>query len=166
MPPLLWWRPTSSEGHVGGMAVEVELSHQYCITCCCCVTDGSRGALWHNGVWRGSAYEAKVYHWIPPCRNNCTHWHSLMLAEHLWRPNSGCEHSEAVGATFQQWQQWYERRAAFWTAMHSYKHSMQVLVHCWWKKTELMVVEKWCFVDENLINQTVLSYSLFSFAWN
>jgi len=30
---------------VGGMAVEVEPSHQYPITCCCCVTDGSRGDI-------------------------------------------------------------------------------------------------------------------------
>jgi len=28
-----------------------------------------------------------------------------MLAEYLWRPNSGCEHSEVVSGTFQQWQQ-------------------------------------------------------------
>lgn len=25
---------------------------------------------------------------------NGTHWHSLALAEHVWRPESGCEHSE------------------------------------------------------------------------
>jgi len=25
----------------------------------------------------------------------------LMLAEHLWRPNTGCEHSEVVGTAFQ-----------------------------------------------------------------
>ena len=30
------------------------------------------------------------------------HWHSSMLAEHLWRSNRGCEHSEAVGGVFQQ----------------------------------------------------------------
>jgi len=35
------------------------------ITCCCHVTDGSRGAIWQ---WHGSVDEAKVYHWIPPCR--------------------------------------------------------------------------------------------------
>ena len=29
-----------------------------------------------------------------------------MLAERLQRQNSGCEHSEAVGGAFQQWQQW------------------------------------------------------------
>ena len=28
-----------------------------------------------------------------------------MLAECLWRPNSGCEHSEVVGGVFQQWRQ-------------------------------------------------------------
>ncbi len=27
--------------------------------------------------------------------------HPLTLAERLWRPNSGCEHSEAVGGAFQ-----------------------------------------------------------------
>ena len=40
-PMLLSW-PTMSEADVGGMAVEVEPSHQYPITFCCCVADGSR----------------------------------------------------------------------------------------------------------------------------
>jgi len=35
----------TSEADVGGMAVEVELSQQYSIAYCCCVTDGSRGAV-------------------------------------------------------------------------------------------------------------------------
>ena len=100
MPPILWCWPMISEADVGAMAVEAEPSHQYSITFCCCVTDGSRGAVWQNGVWHGSAYEAKVCHWIPPCIKNGTHWHSLMLAEHLWRPNNGCQHSEAVGGAF------------------------------------------------------------------
>jgi len=30
---------------VGGMAVEAEPSHQYSITFCCHVTDGSKGAV-------------------------------------------------------------------------------------------------------------------------
>ena len=130
MPPILFFWPTTSEADVGGMAVEVEPSHQYSITFCCCVTDGSRGAVWQNGVWHGSAYEAKVCHWIPPCRKNGTHWHSLMLAEHLWRPNSGCEHSEVVGGAFQQWwqQQWVTSTGAGFD-----EHGMQALVHCWWK---------------------------------
>ena len=94
MPPFLWSWPTTSEAD-GGTAVAVEPSHQYSIACCYRVTDGSRGAVWHKGVWHGSADEAKAHHWIP-CEKNGTRWHSSMLAEHLWRPNSGCEHSETV----------------------------------------------------------------------
>ena len=30
-----------------------------------------------------------------------TRWHLSVLAECLWRPNSGCEHSKAVGGVFQ-----------------------------------------------------------------
>jgi len=33
-----------SEADGGGMAIEVEPSHQYSVTCCYCVADGSRGA--------------------------------------------------------------------------------------------------------------------------
>ena len=44
-PPILLCWPVTAEADGGGMAVEVEFSHQYSITCCCCVTDGSRGAL-------------------------------------------------------------------------------------------------------------------------
>jgi len=36
----------TSEADVGGMAVEAEPFHQYPITFCCCVTDGSRGTVW------------------------------------------------------------------------------------------------------------------------
>ena len=36
-------------------------------------------------------------------------WHPLSLAERFWRPDSGCEHSEAVDGVFQQWwQQHYD----------------------------------------------------------
>ena len=47
-----------------------------------------------------------------------------MLAECLWRPNSGSEHSEVVGDAFQQWQwqQWVTSIGA-----DSYKHGMQPL---------------------------------------
>ena len=39
--------------------------------------------LWQNGVWQGSAYEAKVWNWIPPCGKHCSHWYSLMLVSTL-----------------------------------------------------------------------------------
>jgi len=35
--------PVMSEVDVGGVTAEVEPSHQYPITCFCCITDGSRG---------------------------------------------------------------------------------------------------------------------------
>jgi len=41
---LLCWSMLS-EVDGGGMAVEAEPSHKYPVPCCCCVTDGSRGAL-------------------------------------------------------------------------------------------------------------------------
>ena len=102
MPPIFLCWPMMTEVYVGGTAVVTEPSHQYSITSCCCVTDDRRGAVWQNGHWHGSADEAKVCHWIPPCGKDGIHGHSLMLAECLWRPNRGCEHNETVGGAFQQ----------------------------------------------------------------
>ena len=45
MPPFLLRWPTTSEADDGGMAVEVEPSHQQPIIFCCHVTDISRGAV-------------------------------------------------------------------------------------------------------------------------
>ena len=59
MLSVLWYWPMTSEADVGAMAVEVEPSHQYSVTFCCCVTDGSRGAVWQNDVWHGCADEAR-----------------------------------------------------------------------------------------------------------
>ena len=99
------------------------------ITFYCLVTDGSRGAFWQNGIWHGSAYEAKMCHSIHSLRKYCTCWHSLMLAKYLWRPSSGCgcEHSEVVGGVFQQWWHQCETQATFWIAMHSC-HRMSVSI--------------------------------------
>jgi len=71
---------------ISGIAIEVEPSHRYSVTFCCCVTDGSRGAVWQNGVWRGSTCqalpcEAKMCHWIPPCRKK---WHPLTFISACW----------------------------------------------------------------------------------
>ena len=72
---------------------------------------------WQQRGWCGSTYEAKVCNWIPRCGKYYTH--SSTLAEHLWRPNSGCEHREVVDGAFQQWQQWHKCQATFQAAMHS-----------------------------------------------
>ena len=44
MPCILLCWPMASEVDVGAMAVEAKPSCQYSVTCCCCVTDGSRGS--------------------------------------------------------------------------------------------------------------------------
>jgi len=46
--------------------------------------------VWNKGVSLNSLHAEK----------NGIHWHSVLLADHLWRPISGCEHSEAVGGVF------------------------------------------------------------------
>ena len=102
-----------------GMAADVVFFHRHSITFYCCARDDDGGAVWQNGVWRESVYEAKMWNWIPPYGKKCHHWHSLTLAELLWRSNSGCEHSEAVGGAFQQQWQQCERQAMFQTATHS-----------------------------------------------
>ena len=45
IPPISLSWPTMSEVDVGDMAVEAQPSHQYSVTFCCHVTDGSRGTI-------------------------------------------------------------------------------------------------------------------------
>ena len=87
IPPNLFCWHMTSKADVGSMVVEAELSHQYSVTFCCCVTDSSRGTVWHNGIWHGNADKMKVGHWIPPCASG-THWHSFWGA--LKRVQSAC----------------------------------------------------------------------------
>jgi len=51
----------------------------------------------------------------------------LTLAERLWKPNSGCEHSEILSDAFQQWQwqQWIASTGAGFDV-----HGMLALAHC------------------------------------
>ena len=92
-PPISLHWPTMSGVGVGGTAVEVEPSHQYSITPYCCETDGSKGAVWQEGIWHGGVHEAKVCHWTPPRRNKM-HPQTSTNACWVWRPNSNCGHSE------------------------------------------------------------------------
>ena len=57
MPPILLSWPTTSKADADGITVEVKPSLQHPITFCCCMTDGSRGTVWQNGIWHGSKYE-------------------------------------------------------------------------------------------------------------
>ena len=143
-PPILWSWLTMSEADVGGMAVEIEHSHQYSITC---VTWQQRGSLikshltwkcvWKKGGGTELCHEEK----------NGSYWHSLILAEHSWRPNSGCVHSEIVGSVFEQWwqQEWVTS-----SGTDCCKLSMQNLFHCWWKCIANSG-EKEYFVAKNLL---------------
>ena len=149
---------------VGGMAVEAQPSHQYSTTFCCCVTDGSRGAVWQNSIWHWSGYEAKMCHWIPLCGKKGTHWHSLTLAEYLWGPDSGCEHCEAVGGTFQKRNRPNSCKTVVTSvSAYFYKYGKKALVHCWQKCTANGgdYTEKKYFVAENLLYQVMLLCSLY-----
>jgi len=151
-PPILLCWSRTLDRVVGGMAVEAEPSHQYAIPFCRCVTDGSRRAVWHNGVWHGIESQAKVCHWILPWRKNGIQWHSSMLAELLWIPNSGCEHSEVVGGAFQNsnsaspplvqmFTSTARRSCSSVTKMHSY----------WWQLCWKIVFCSWEFALSNTV---------------
>ena len=126
--------------------------------------DRCKGAVWQNGVWCGSVYEAKVCHCIPPHGITDTYWHSLILAECLWRPNSGREHCVSAVATA-TWKPscLSDRRADI------YRCGMQALVHCWWEciANGSDYIEKQCFVAVDLLYGLVLlrSLNLLWFSW-
>ena len=147
---------------IGGMAVKVETPHYY-VTFCCLMTDDSRGTVWQNGIRHERVYEGRVL--SSSMWKNGTHWHSLMLGECLWRPNSGCEHSEVEGGIFQQWWQ------GQWVTLDGEdfnEHGMQAFVHHWQKCVANGddYIEKKCFVAENLLYQILLLCSLYLlFLW-
>ena len=107
--------------------------------------------IWQTGVWCGHVYVAKVCHWNLLCRKNGTHWCPLMLAEILWRSNSGCEHS----GVFQQWWQWQ------WSPLLVQILMSKICKLLFFAGKKYMAnggdyVEEQCFVTENLLYQTVL----------
>ena len=72
LPALFYWSIMK--------VVEVEPSWQYSITFCCHMAGGNRRAVWQNGIWYVSEYEAKVVNWIPPSgKTNGTHWLKWLL---------------------------------------------------------------------------------------
>jgi len=106
MPPILWCQPTMSEVDVGDVAVGVEPSCQCATTFCCCVTAGSRRAVWQIGVWHGSAYGAKGWNCILPCGKK---WHTLTFIDTCWTFMETKQWILAQwghGGVFQQWWQW------------------------------------------------------------
>ena len=87
-------------------------------------------------------------------------WHPLTFTDIcvcLWRPSNGYEHSGGWGVCFSS-----DNSGSTSAGAGFYKHSMQAIMHCWWKCTTNGgdCVEKDCFVAKNLIYQTVLLHSL------
>ena len=115
VPPLLLCQPTACwcYGHRGGTFTPI--SHYVLLLCEMAAEGQSDKMVSDVEVWMKQRHITEFIHAVK--------WHlmtSLMLAECLWRPNSGCQHSEAVGGIFQQWQQqWITSAGAF-----VYKHSM------------------------------------------
>jgi len=114
LPILLCW-PITWEADIGGKEVEGEPSHQYSITLYCYVTDGSRGAVWQNGL----NMEA---HMKQSCVTEYLHAEEITptdTASWMFMDTISGLHSEAVGDVFPQWWQQRERKAMFWSVMNS-----------------------------------------------
>ena len=150
---LLFW-PMTSEEDIGGMAAEVAPSHQYSITFCCHKTDGSRGTVWQNGIWYGTACGAKVCHWFPPCTkqtNKQTNRKKKKPCNPLIFINYG---DQPVNVSTIRW--W----VVYFNSGNS--HSGSNLIHCWWKciANGGDRVEICSFVADNLLHQIMLLSSL------
>ena len=131
---ILFCGPVMSEVDDGGMAVEVERSHQYSVTFCCHMADGSRGAVWQIGAWHRSGYEAKGCCWIPPCEKK---WHPVIFSDACWM------FLETKKCMWAQWGNGWcvsATMTAMWMTSHVldghagfYRRGIQTLVYCWQK---------------------------------
>jgi len=142
----------------GGMAAEAEPSPA--ITC---------DTLLPCGRWQQRGTLTKWYLTLEVCaKQRCeieflhverysTHWHSSMLAECLWRPNSGCEHSEGRAMRSCSDRLWPLTQVQILTSI-TCRHLLFA-----GKNAQLMVVTvlKNSSVAENLLYQVVLLCSLY-----
>ena len=129
MPPiLLYWSSGIHQRWCWWYGSRGWTSHQYSVTFCSCVTDGSRGAVWQNGVRHGSAYEAKVCYieflHVEKMAPIGIQWLSLNVSEDQTVDVS----SDVVGGAFHQWWQRVTSIGA-----DFFEHSMRAVVHRWWK---------------------------------
>ena len=153
MPSILLCWLLMSEVDVGGTTVETEPFHQNSITFCCWMTDGSRGAVWQNSVWYGSAYETKVCHWIRPCRKKS---HILL---------NFCGDQTVDFNTVKRWVVCFNHgNSGSPPPVHNFTSAEFRLLLISGKTAQLMMVtvlkKKYCFVAENLLYQIVLLCTL------
>ena len=152
------------EADAGSMAVEVEPSHQYSISCCCHVTDGSRGAAWQNGIWQRSADEARgvSVNYSTWKKMACTviHQHLLNIygdqtadvsTVRTWMVHLS---NDAITAAVEQWS---PSQVQIFISM-----ACRFLFNAGKKANSGDYIEKHCFVAKNLLYQiiTVLSVSV------
>lgn len=57
-------------------------------------------AVWQNGVWRESVYKAEAY-LLNSSMQEKKKMYLITVAEYLWRPIIGCQHSHRVDNVFQ-----------------------------------------------------------------
>ena len=131
MPPILSRWATKLEADVAGMAIQIEPFHQFV-------------AMWQmpaEGHSDPLASDMEVH-----IRKRCVT--EFLHVEKMG--HSGCDHSEALGDAFQQWQQ---QQLVTATGTDVYEHSMQALLHCCWKHLANSgdYVEKQRFVAEKLL---------------
>jgi len=90
MPPLLLYWPKTSEADIGKLNISANILLYFVV-------------MWQMTA-EGHSYkmvsDIKVCHLVPSWIKNVMHWHSLLLAECLSRPKSGCKHSEVVVVHF------------------------------------------------------------------
>ena len=137
MPPVLLYWPTVSEADVWWYGSRSwTFPPVFCYILFLCHRQQLRGSLTQHCVTWKCVWSKCVSLNSSIQKKNGTHWHSLMLVEHWWRPNSGWEHSEAVRGALQQWWQWQQFTSA---GADFYDCGMQLLFISG-KSAELLVV--------------------------
>ena len=150
---ILLCLPTTLEADVGGMAVGVEPYWWYSITFCCCVTGGSRAAVWQRisdmevRMEQRCVIKFLVAEKMKPI--GIHRWNFMEPKQWMWA-HWGC-------GAFQQW--WQQQRVTSTGAVFC-ERGMQALVHDWQNcmAYDGDCVEMLCFVAESLFYQTVIAF--------
>ena len=100
MPPILWCCPVTSEVDFGVWRHRLNLPTNiplYVVAMWQMAAEGQSGKI---ACGMETQMKQRCGMEFLHLKKNCTRWHSLVLAECFWRPNSGCEHSRAVVVRF------------------------------------------------------------------
>ena len=106
------------------MAVGVEPSHHYSITFCCCVTDGSHGAVCQKWCLTWECV------WSKGLSLNSSMWKKIALVD-IYGYFLNCYWDKTVNvSTVGQWVVCFINVDS---GSHCFEHSTQSFVHCWQK---------------------------------